>query len=72
MNRQRVGLLRVIAILVILFFALDLHQYLTLETLKRSRDALAAYYAPYPLTVIALYFVTYVLVAALSVPGPRS
>ena len=69
MNRQRGWLFAVVAALVILFFALGLNQYLTLEGLKQSRDTLAAYYLQYPWALIAAYFAAYVLITALSVPG---
>ena len=69
MMRRRVWLFAAAVALVVLFFALGLNQYLTLEGLKQSRDALAAYYLQYPWALIAAYFAAYVLITALSVPG---
>ncbi len=51
------------------FFGLGLQRYLTLETLKASRQALAEARAAAPLGLAAGYFLLYVLVAALSLPG---
>ena len=51
------------------FFGLGLQRYLTLETLKASRQALTEARAAAPLAFAAGYFLLYVLVAALSLPG---
>ena len=51
------------------FFGLGLQRYLTLETLKASRQALAEARAAAPLGLAAGYFLLYVLGAALSLPG---
>ena len=69
MMTRRAWLLAVVVALVVAFFALGLNQYLTLATLKQSRDTLAAYYLQYPAALIAAYFTAYVLITALSVPG---
>ena len=55
--------------LVAAFFGLGLHHYLTLETLKESRQALAEARAAAPAGFAAGYFLLYVLMAALSLPG---
>jgi pyruvate/2-oxoglutarate dehydrogenase complex dihydrolipoamide dehydrogenase (E3) component/uncharacterized membrane protein YdjX (TVP38/TMEM64 family) len=69
MKRSQVLLLLAFAALVAAFFALRLDRYLNLATLKESQDALASAYAANPWTARALYFVTYVAVASLSLPG---
>ncbi len=46
-----------------------LGQWLTLDQLKASRDALIALYGQHPLATVAVYFVVYVLFTALSIPG---
>ncbi|WP_302175154.1 FAD-dependent oxidoreductase [uncultured Hydrogenophaga sp.] len=48
---------------------LGLGQWLTLDQLKNSRDALVAYYAADPLLTAGIFFGVYVLVTALSLPG---
>ena len=51
------------------WFAFDLGQYLTLDTLKAQRDAIVGFYDANPLLVLAGFFAFYVAVTALSVPG---
>ena len=63
-----------IAALALLAFGLayqhlGLGQWLTLDQLKNSRDALVAYYAADPLLTAGIFFGVYVLVTALSLPG---
>jgi len=57
------------ALLVVLFFAFDLQQYLTLEYLKESQGRFAALYQQNPVAVIGAYMAIYILVTALSLPG---
>lgn len=69
-GRSRKLLLAALAVaLVAAFFGLGLQRYLTLEALKDSRQALTEARAAAPLTFAAGYFLLYVLVAALSLPG---
>ncbi len=51
------------------FFALDLHQALTLESLKSSRAQFESWRAASPFLVAAGFFAIYVLVTSLSLPG---
>ncbi|MEX1993513.1 MAG: VTT domain-containing protein, partial [Steroidobacteraceae bacterium] len=51
------------------FFALGLHDLLTLEALRAGRDALIATYRANPWAFALGFFALYVLIAALSVPG---
>ncbi|MEE9322595.1 MAG: FAD-dependent oxidoreductase [Granulosicoccus sp.] len=51
------------------FFLFDLSRFFSLEFLKGQQAALDGLYASKPLTVIAGYFVVYILVTALSLPG---
>ena len=53
----------------IAFFALDLHHVLTLEGLKASRGQFEAWRAASPVLVALTFFLLYVLVTALSLPG---
>ncbi len=69
-GRSRKLLLAALALACIAaFFGLGLQRYLTLETLQASRQALTEARAAAPLTFAAGYFLLYVLVAALSLPG---
>lgn len=54
---------------VIAFFALDLNQWLTLDGLKASLSQFEALRLQSPFKVALLFFVAYVLVTALSLPG---
>jgi pyruvate/2-oxoglutarate dehydrogenase complex dihydrolipoamide dehydrogenase (E3) component/uncharacterized membrane protein YdjX (TVP38/TMEM64 family) len=65
----KVLLLLVIAAAVAAFFILDLGQWLTLEVLKTRRDELRALVEARPLLAIGGFFVIYVAVTALSLPG---
>lgn len=66
---KKLAILAAIAVAVALFFALDLHEYLTLSQLKESRDALTRLYENHTVSFIAVYFAAYVIMAALSLPG---
>ncbi len=57
------------AVLVAIFFALDLQQYLTLDYLKESQSRFADLYHKNPGLVIGGYMGIYILVTALSLPG---
>src|SRR5687767_2459463 len=66
---KRLGLLLVIAAGIAAFFLLDLGSYLTIDTLKARRDDLAALLEERPLLLIVGFFLFYVAVTALSLPG---
>ena len=66
--RQIIVLLAIVAALAA-FFALDLGQYLRLDWLKSQQVTLTAWRDARPLTSAAVYFVLYVAVTALSLPG---
>lgn len=57
------------AALVFGFFALDLHQYLTLNGMKASLGQLEAQRAASPLGLGLAFFAVYVVATALSIPG---
>jgi uncharacterized membrane protein YdjX (TVP38/TMEM64 family) len=66
---KKTALLLVIALLVVAFFAFDLGRWLTLDALKASQATFDEWYGASPLVVIGAYFLVYVLVTALSLPG---
>ena len=66
---KKLILLAAVALLAGLFFAFDLHQYLTLETLQARRDEFIALKNESPWLVTGVAFIGYVLVTALSLPG---
>ena len=66
---KRLSLLAALAVLVGAFFALDLDRQLTLSALQSQREALVAWRDARPLLAGGGFFLLYVLVTALSVPG---
>lgn len=66
---KKAAILIAIAVLAAAFFALDLGQYLSLAGLKDAQHAASSYYSEHPLQALALFFITYVLVTAASLPG---
>ena len=62
-------LIATIVVLIVAFFVFDLQRFLTLEYLKDRQQAFADFYAANRLLTIALYFILYVVVTALSLPG---
>lgn len=69
MRRTRIVLFLGLALAVAAFFVFDLDRYLSLGFLKSSRQSFLAYYQAHPFETLALYFLLYVAVAALSIPG---
>ena len=61
--------LGVLGAAVVLFFALDLGQYLHLDTIKARQAQLEGWRAAQPLQVALIFFGAYVAVTALSLPG---
>ena len=65
----RVAIVIGVAVLIFLYNWFGLSQYLSLSFLKEKQQLLNDYYASNPLLVSAAYVISYVLVAALSLPG---
>lgn len=66
---KRLAILTAIGAVLYIFFAFDLGQYLTLDYLKSSQQQLASLYAENTLAFLGGYFLIYVVVTALSLPG---
>jgi uncharacterized membrane protein YdjX (TVP38/TMEM64 family) len=66
---RRIAPLLVLVAGLILFFALDLQRYLSLDALRLHRQELAAWVHGHPWSAPLAYMLAYVLVVALSVPG---
>ena len=62
-------LLVLLVLLAGVFFGFDLGRFLSLEMLKDSRDGLRRTYEAQPFHIVSLYAATYILIAALSLPG---
>ena len=69
MHLKKIALVLLVALVVIGFFAFDLDRFLTLEALKQSQRDFAAWNAASPVLIAVVYFILYVLVTALSLPG---
>ncbi len=69
MNGKKSLVLALIVAAIIAFFAFDLQRYLTLEAIKSSQESLIARYQASPISVSALFFLAYVAITALSLPG---
>lgn len=68
-NGKKLWIVLALALVVVLFFSLGLHHYLTLAELKSRQAAFQQYYAAHRALSLGLYFALYVLVTALSLPG---
>jgi pyruvate/2-oxoglutarate dehydrogenase complex dihydrolipoamide dehydrogenase (E3) component/uncharacterized membrane protein YdjX (TVP38/TMEM64 family) len=62
-------LVAVIAVMVAVFFLLDFDRFLTLGYLKAQQQAFQDYYQAHRMWTLLAYFIIYVLVTALSLPG---
>lgn len=67
--KKKLALIILVALLVIAFFAFDLHTVLTLQTLKAGQDRFAGWQQASPWLVAAGFFALYVTLTSLSVPG---
>lgn len=68
-NIRKTLLLLALATAIVLFWALDLGRFLSLEQLKASQAAFADLYQRQPWQVAGAYFAIYVVATALSLPG---
>ncbi len=66
---KKVMMLVVIVGAIALFFGFDLQHYLNLNTLKASHATFQQWLAEYPLGIPAAFFIIYVAVTGLSLPG---
>jgi len=66
---KKIFLLLAVAVLVALFFAFDLQRYLPLAELKARQAAFRDFYIAHRLLTQAIYFLLYVAVTGLSLPG---
>lgn len=66
---KKLALLALIVAGIAAFFWLGGDEYLSLDYLKTQREAFDAFYAARPVLTIAAFFLAYVAVAALSLPG---
>ncbi len=72
MKKNRVLLMVIIAVLIAAFFAFDLNRYFTLDFFKSQQAAIDGYVQASPLQAGLLFFLIYVAVTGLSLPGAAS
>ncbi|MBF6989461.1 TVP38/TMEM64 family protein [Cupriavidus sp. IK-TO18] len=68
-NRTRVLIVVTVVALLAAYVGFDLGRYLNLSQLKAGQAAWQAYYAAHPAVAMSGYFLLYVAVTALSLPG---
>ena len=54
---------------LLLFFIFDIQQYLNLDHLRKSRVMLQEIYTQYPISMMTVFFLVYVVTTSLSLPG---
>jgi pyruvate/2-oxoglutarate dehydrogenase complex dihydrolipoamide dehydrogenase (E3) component/uncharacterized membrane protein YdjX (TVP38/TMEM64 family) len=69
MNSQKIAVLALILVLLAGFFVFDMGQYLSLDAIKTQQAALDAQVEANPWLAGGVFFIVYVLVTALSLPG---
>ncbi len=70
MNKTKLIVLVALALLIVAFFALGGHRYLTFDAIKAQQGAIEAYYATHPWQTALVFFLIYVAVTGLSlIPG---
>jgi pyruvate/2-oxoglutarate dehydrogenase complex dihydrolipoamide dehydrogenase (E3) component/uncharacterized membrane protein YdjX (TVP38/TMEM64 family) len=68
MAKSRLLLLAIVAVAIAAYFYFGLGRYFSLQYIKGQQAAFAAYYAEHRFITIAIYFLVYVVTAALSLP----
>ena len=69
MTRSRLALIVVIVVAIAAFIFFDLGRFLTLDFFKSQQAAIDAYFTANPMRTAAIFFVIYVAVTGLSLPG---
>src|SRR5574337_366954 len=68
-NRWRFAILVAVLILFAAFFVFDLGRYFAIDALKVQQVSIVAYRAAHPWLATLIYFVVYVVMTGLSLPG---
>ena len=66
---KKLGLVGLVALIVMVFIALDLGQYLTLEYIKNQQIQIEAFYAENRILALVSFFLLYIIVTGASLPG---
>jgi len=67
--KKKLVLVGLIAVIVVIFYAFDLGQYLSLEYIKAQQDQVEMLYAENQLATLLIFFIVYVIVTGVSLPG---
>ncbi len=69
MNKKKIALIILFVFVIALFLSFDLGQYLNLAYVKSQQDAIDNYYALNPIRTGLMFFVSYIVVTGVSLPG---
>lgn len=69
MDKKRISLFTAILVLVALCFIFDLDRYLDLDYLKEKQAVIDTFYGAQPVTTALYYFLLYIIITGLSLPG---
>ena len=69
MDKKKLGLILVLALLIASYFIFDLGRFFSLDYFKAQQAAIETYRAENPVLTAGLFFLIYVVVTALSFPG---
>ena len=66
---KKILILAIVAGLIVVYFIFDLGQYLDLDYFKQQQERIMAYRESFPIRTAAIFFIAYILVTGLSLPG---
>ena len=69
MTKSRIALIVVIVVLVAAFFAFDLGRFFSVDYFKAQQVAVEGFHREHPFLTVAVFFLVYVAVTGLSLPG---
>ena len=69
MKTKQILLLVIVIVMALLFFVLDIQQYLNLAYIKSRQTEIDHYYLMNPIKTGAIFFISYVLITSASLPG---
>lgn len=69
MNKKKLALITLFIAVLTLFFVFDLGQYLNLAYIKSQQQVINGYYSLNPVKTGLIFFISYILVTGVSLPG---
>jgi len=69
MKKSKIVVIAVLVVMIGAFFALGGHRYLSFENIKAQQASIQALFGSHPWTTALLFFLAYVAVTGLSLPG---